>query len=162
MKIGIDLKPFFSGSKYRGIGMYSREIIAEMLKAERDVEYHFLNFYGDYTVDPVMNQKSFLHKYYTGPKIMDVGEKQLFDNDLTIEIIEKSVKHFLNQSDIDVMLFTSPNEYGNFYKIEWFKEVYTVGILYDLIPMIFPEQCLFDPVYKANYEKSKEIIKNLE
>lgn len=162
MKIGIDLKPFFSGSKYRGIGMYSRELISEILKNGKDMEYHFLNLYGDYLGDPVINQHSFLYQYYTGPKILDVAEKQLFDNDLTEEIIEKSVKHFLEQSKIDIMLFTSPNEYGNFYKAEWFKNVYTVGILYDLIPMIFPEQCLFDPVYKANYEKSIEFIKNLD
>ena len=162
MNIGIDLKPFFSGSKYRGIGMYSRELVFEILKNRENIKYHFLNLYEDYIGDPIMNETSFLYQYYTGHKIMDVGEKQLFDNDLTIEIIEKSVKHFLNQSDIDVMLFTSPNEYGNFYKIEWFKEVYTVGILYDLIPMIFPEQCLFDPVYKDNYEKSIEFIKNLD
>lgn len=162
MNIGIDLKPFFSGSKYRGIGLYSRELISEILKNGKDIKYHFLNLYGDYLGDPVINQHSFLYQYYTGPKILDVGEKQLFDNDLTEEIIEKSVKHFLEQSKIDVMLFTSPNEYGNFYKAEWFKNVYTVGILYDLIPMIFPEQCLFDPVYKANYEKSIEFIKNLD
>ena len=162
MNIGIDLKPFFSGSKYRGIGMYSRELISEILKNGKDMKYHFLNLYGDYLGDPVINQHSFLYQYYTGPKIIDVGEKQLFDNDLTEEIIEKSVKHFLEQSKIDIMLFTSPNEYGNFYKAEWFKNVYTVGILYDLIPMIFPEQCLFDPVYKDNYEKSIEFIKKLD
>ena len=162
MNIGIDLKPFFSGAKYRGIGMYSRELISEILKNGKDMKYHFLNLYGDYLGDPVINQHSFLYQYYTGPKILDVGERQLFDNDLTEEIIEKSVKHFLEQSKIDIMLFTSPNEYGNFYKAEWFKNVYTVGILYDLIPMIFPEQCLFDPVYKANYEKSIEFIKNLD
>ena len=162
MNIGIDLKPFFSGSKYRGIGMYSRELISEILKNGKDMKYHFLNLYGDYLGDPVINQQSFLHQYYTGPKILDVGEKQLFDNNLTEEIIEKSVKHFLEQSKIDIMLFTSPNEYGNLYNAEWFKNVHTVGILYDLIPMIFPEQCLFDPVYKANYEKSIEFIKNLD
>ena len=44
MKIGVDLKPFFSGSRYRGIGMYSRELISEMLnKEEIHTEYHFLN-----------------------------------------------------------------------------------------------------------------------
>ena len=46
MNIGIDLKPFFSGSKYRGIGMYSRELISEILKNGKDMKYHFLNLYG--------------------------------------------------------------------------------------------------------------------
>ena len=164
MKIGVDLKPFFSGSRYRGIGMYSRELISEMLnKEEIHTEYHFLNLYGDYIGDPAMNHQCFLYQYYTGgDKNIDMGKRQFFDNKLTEEIIEKQVEHFINKSNIDVMLFTSPNEYGNLYKAEWFENVFTVGILYDLIPLIFPEQCLFDPVYRENYERSIEFIKSLD
>ena len=62
MNIGIDLKPFFSGSKYRGIGMYSRELIFEMLKKRENIKYHFLNLYEDYIGDPVMNETSFLDR----------------------------------------------------------------------------------------------------
>ena len=38
MKIGIDLKPFFTGSKYRGIGKYSRELINNMIEEENSSE----------------------------------------------------------------------------------------------------------------------------
>ena len=76
--------------------------------------------------------------------------------------LEKEVSHFIENSDIDVMIFTSPNEYGNLYKKKWFDNILTVGILYDLIPLVFPEQCLFDPIYKADYEKSLTFIKELD
>lgn len=162
MRIGIDLKPFSTGSKFRGIGMYSRELINELLKMNNDAEFHFLNMYTKYQDDPEMDERSYLHEYYTGPQIVDVGERQLFRDDRLDNLMEAQVKHFLKQSTIDIMLFTSPNEYGTLYKHEWFEGVQTAGILYDLIPLMFPDQCLFDNVYRKDYERSLEFIKNLD
>ncbi|MBP6281745.1 MAG: glycosyltransferase family 4 protein [Leptotrichiaceae bacterium] len=162
MKIGIDLKPFFTGSKYRGIGKYSRELINNMIEEDSENEYHYLNMYDDYQGDPKINEKCFLHQYFSGPKIIDVGERQLFNQESMDSFLEKEVSHFIENSDIDVMIFTSPNEYGNLYKKKWFDNILTVGILYDLIPLVFPEQCLFDPIYKADYEKSLTFIKELD
>lgn len=162
MKIGIDLKPFFTGSKFRGIGMYARELIKELLKLENDTEYHFLNMYGKYAGDPALGEKCYLYEYYTGPKYVDVGERQLLSDKKTNQIIRAEVEHFLEQSQIDVMLFTSPNEYGNLYEADWFSGITKVAILYDLIPLIFPEQCLFDAKYKADYDRSLEFLKSMD
>ncbi len=162
MKIGIDLKPFSTGSKFRGIGMYARELIKEMLQMDDTTEYHFLNMYEPYDCDPEIDEKCYLHQYYLGPKIIDVGEKQLFRDERTEKIREAYVRHFIEKSKIDVMLFTSPNEYGGLYQAEWFQDVFTVGILYDLIPLVFPEQCLFDKTYKEDYQNSLKFIKNLD
>ena len=162
MKIGIDLKPFSTGSKFRGIGMYSRELIRELLKIDNDFEYHFLNLYQKYDGDPELNDKCHLYQYNMGPKIVDVGERQLFRDFRTTSVIEGAVKHFIEKSDIDVMFFTSPNEYGNMYKAEWFDGVYKVGILYDLIPLMFPNQCLFDKTYTKDYQDSLEFLKGLD
>lgn len=162
MKIGIDLKPFSTGSKYRGIGMYSRELIKELLKLENDFEYHFLNLYQKYDGDPKLNEKCHLYQYNMGPQIIDVGERQLFRDGRTLSFVEGAVKHFIEQSNIDVMFFTSPNEYGNMYKAEWFDGVYKVGILYDLIPLMFPNQCLFDKTYTKDYMDSLEFVKGLD
>lgn len=42
MKIGIDLKPFSTGSKYRGIGCFARGLIDALLKMENsDLEFYF-------------------------------------------------------------------------------------------------------------------------
>lgn len=162
MKIGIDLRPFFTGSKFRGIGMYSRELIKELLKVGNEAEYHFLNMYGEYVGDPLLDENCFLYEYYTGPKYVDVGERQLLATEKTKAIIKAEVEHFLEQSQIDVMFFTSPNEYGNLYDASWFQGVQKVAILYDLIPLIFPEQCLFDKKYKEDYERSLDFLCSMD
>lgn len=162
MKVGIDLKPFNTGSKFRGIGTYSRELIKELINRDEDIEYHMLNLYAEYDDDPKMNYKCILHNYYNGPQIVDVGESFLFRDERLDYYREAQIRHFLKQSDIDIMFFTSPNEYGNMYKKEWFSDVFTVGILYDLIPLLFPEQCLFNKKYADDYMKSLDFIKSLD
>ena len=117
MKIGIDLKPFSTGSKYRGIGHYSRELIQELLNQyDHAMEFHFLNLYQDYTGDPGLDGTCKLYQYPMGPRVMDVGERQLLRDSRTKAIIEGAVRHFIDQSRIDVMFFTSPTEYGNMYE----------------------------------------------
>lgn len=163
MKIGIDLKPFSTGSKYRGIGCFARGLIAELLKIDdRDLEFHFLNLYQPYQGDPELNENCRLYQYPMGPQIMEAGEKQLFRDTRTKDVIEGAVRHFLEQSQVDVMIFPSPNEYGNLYQAEWFHDVYTVGIVHDLIPLLFPDQFLYDELYKKDYFQSLEFIKGLD
>ena len=150
MKSGIDLKPFSTGSKYRGIGMYSSELIREFLKT--DHEFYFLNLYEKYDGTPDLTGDSHLYQYHTGPKIVDSGERQLCHDPRTKEIIKAAVGNFIENTSIDVMLFTSPTEYANLYEADWFGPVFKAAILYDLIPLIFPDQCLFDSTYKEDYE----------
>jgi Glycosyltransferase len=162
MKIGIDLKPFFTGSKYRGIGVYARELITELLQKDAENEYHFLNMYGEYENDPKTNKQCCIHNYFTGPSYVDVGQRQLLRDERTEEVLEAQTAHFLQQSEIDVMLFTSPNEYGGMFKAKWFEGIFKVGILYDLIPLIFPEQCLYDETYSVDYNRSIEFLKGMD
>lgn len=162
MKIGIDLKPFSTGSKYRGIGMYSRSLIKEMLQINNFDEYHFLNLYEKYDGDPRLNENCVLHQYNMGPQITDVGERQVFCDEKLENVVEASVKHFLEKSQIDVMLFTSPVEYGNMFKAEWFESIFKVGILYDLIPLVFPEQCLFNKQYAKAYYQALDFLSQMD
>lgn len=163
MKIGIDLKPFSTGSKYRGIGCFARGLIEELLKMEHSgLEFYFLNLYEPYQGDPELNANCRLYQYHLGPQIVDVGERQLLQNTKTIKVFQGAVSHFLEQSQIDVMVFPSPNEYGNLYKAEWFQGVYKVGIVHDVIPLLFPDQFLFDPLYKKDYEQSIDFLKGLD
>lgn len=162
LKIGVDLRPFYTGSKYRGIGMYARELLKEMLELDKEDEFHMLSLYGTYEGDPELNERCFFYQYFAGPKKIDVGERQLLYDPRTVEMIEAEVKNYIRSSKIDIMFFTSPNEYGNLMRAEWFKGIFKVGILYDLIPLIFPKQCLFDSAYRADYEKSIEFIKEMD
>ena len=100
VKIGIDLKAFFSGSKYRGIGTYSRKLIEEILKNTENMnfEYHFFNLYGKYEGDPAINKNSFLHNYYSGPKNI-FKDRVFFDTEKTIDIIEKDM-NFVDLQEI--------------------------------------------------------------
>ena len=163
MKIGIDLKPFSTGSKYRGIGHYSRELIRELLdQNDHEMEFHFLNLYQDYTGDPVLNGRCKFYQYPMGPRVVDVGELQRLRDPRTKNVIEGAVRHFIEQSNIDVMFFTSPTEYGNMYDNKWFQDVFTVGILYDLIPSIFPQQCLCNADFEEDYNRSIDFLKGLD
>lgn len=163
MKIGIDLKPFSTGSKYRGIGHYTRELIRELLdQGDQETEFHFLNLYQEYNGDPKLDGRCKLYQYPMGPRIVDVGERQLFRDPRTKIVIEGAVRHFIEKSRIDVMFFTSPTEYGNMYDHIWFQDVFTVGILYDLIPLIFPQQCLCDPDFEKDYRRSTDFLKGLD
>ena len=51
MKIGIDLRPLYTGSRFRGIGTYTLEVLRELLKLDKENEYHFLNLYGEFPED---------------------------------------------------------------------------------------------------------------
>lgn len=162
MRIGIDLRPFYTGSRFRGIGVYARNLIAEMLRLDQENEYHFLNVYGDFPNDVPMDNRCFVHSYYTGPIVVDCGERNLYRVPELENVRKAQVKNFLSESKIDVMLFPSPNEYGNMFKADWFQSVRTLGIVYDIIPLLFPNQFLFDPVYTEDYFKSIEFVKELD
>ncbi|MCR5090942.1 MAG: glycosyltransferase [Oscillospiraceae bacterium] len=159
MKIGIDLRPLYTGSKYRGVGIYTRETLKQLLRMDRENEYHFLNLYGDFPDDLVLDDRCFLHSYYDGPMITDCGNRNLFRIPELDGLRETQVRDYLQSSKIDVMLFTSPNEYGNPFQAEWFSGVRTASILYDVIPLVFPKQCLFDARYRQDYEASLDFVK---
>ncbi len=74
MRIGIDLRPLYTGSKYRGIGVYAKQLITELLHLAPEHEYHFLNVYGDFPEGIPFNERCFLHSYYQGPMIEDCGQ----------------------------------------------------------------------------------------
>ena len=76
LKIGVDLRPFYTGSKYRGIGMYARELLKEMLELDKEDEFHMLSLYGTYEGDPELNERCFFYQYFAGPKKIDVGERE--------------------------------------------------------------------------------------
>ncbi len=162
MRIGIDLRAFYTGSKYRGIGTYSRELVREMLRLAPENEYHFLNLYGDFPESVPLNDRCFVHSYYQGPVVTDCGERNLFRVPELEAVREAQVKDFLRTSKVEWMLFTSPLEYGNPFRIEWFQSVHTATILYDLIPLAFPQQCLYDARYKADYMESLDFLRGVD
>ena len=162
MRIGVDLRPFYTGSRFRGIGIYAKNLIEAMLRLAPEHEYHFLNVYGDFPSGIALNEHCFVHSYYHGPMIEDCGNRNIFRIPELECIREAQVIDFLNSSKIDWMLFTSPLEYGNPFRIEWFQSVHTAAVVYDLIALAFPKQCLFDDRFKSDYMDSLEFIKRVD
>lgn len=162
MRVGIDLRAFFTGSGYRGIGIYSKELIEELVCIQDDTTYHFLNMYGNYKEELKLNERCFLYEYYTGPQLNDTDERRLLTLDKTKSVIRAEVEHYLDQSRIDVMLFTSPNEFGNFFDAKWFDGVKKVAVIHDFIPLVFPKQYLSNELYRSDYEKSIDFVKSMD
>lgn len=162
MRVGIDLRAFFTGSKYRGIGIYSKKLIEGLVHIQDDTTYHFLNLYGKYKEELKLNERCFLYEYDTGPQLNDADGRRLLTLDQTKSIVKAEVEHYLEQSRIDVMLFTSPNEFGNFFDAEWFAGVKKAAVIHDFIPFIFPDQYLSNEWYRSDYEKSIEFVKSMD
>ncbi|MDR1001444.1 MAG: glycosyltransferase family 4 protein [Clostridiales bacterium] len=161
MKIGIDLRPFSTASKFRGIGSYARNFIKHIYAVMKDVEFHFLDLYGaDYEMPG--SQRCYYY-YYCGPTInKNGGERQLLIDERIKTVTEAQVRHFIRHSQIDVMFIPSPVEYGNPFEYAWFDGVATVTIFYDAIPLQFPKQYLYDPVYSKDYYDSIEYVKKFD
>lgn len=162
MKIGIDLKAFTTDSRFRGIGMVAKYLLEGTMEILPEAEFHYLNMYSGYEGDLPESGRQKLHSYYTGPKVIDVGTRQLFSDPRADSILKAQIQHFIKQSGIDIMFFSSPHEYGNLFKPGWFEGIKTVGILYDLIPLVFPNQYLYDETFKADYFKSLDFVKSLD
>ena len=118
MRIGFDLRPFYTGSRFRGIGTYVKNLLEELLALDKENEYHFLNVYGRFPHDLPTNGRCFVHSYYAGPMIADCGERNLYRIPELDNVRKAQVQDFLHNSQIDIMFFPSVNEYGNMFKAE--------------------------------------------
>ena len=162
MKLGIDLSPFFTESKYRGIGRYARGLIEELVQVDRADEFHFFNIYGEYEADPRLNEQCFLHRYNCGPLLKDQGERLLLHDPALEDYLHAVADHFIRSSEIDAMLFLSMLENDQPLQADWFSRVFKVGILYDLIPLIYEQEYLSDEEVKERYFANLEFVKKMD
>ena len=162
MKLGIDLSPFHTESKYRGIGRYVRGFLQELIHIDDMDQFHFLNFYGTFEGDPKMNSNCFIYNYSCGPSIKNSGVKLLLDDRSCEDIFRANVDRFLKSSQIDAMLFLSLMEDNIPVRAEWFTGVFKIGILYDLIPLVFPDEYLINENIRNNYLASLDQIRQMD
>lgn len=122
MKIGIDIRPLQDKSKFRGIGYYLSHLLEEISKIDKHNEY-LLYLYSDTPVNLNLNPK-FRYKF------VELGP-------FTAHELRYKLKVSLNQTvnvkdeNLDLFLVSDPS-YGIPRGVKK-----TVGILYDLIPLIF-------------------------
>lgn len=162
MRLGVDLSPFYTESKYRGIGRYARGLLQELIRIDEKDQFHFLNIYGAYEGEPPMNQRCFLHQYPCGPKIEFSGGKLLLADPSTADYLHAAIDQYLRSSRIDAMLFLSMMENNMPFQVEWFSGVTKIGILYDLIPLVFSEEYLPSEKDKQHYLDTLEFAKQMD
>jgi glycosyltransferase involved in cell wall biosynthesis len=78
------------------------------------------------------------------------------------KIIRALYKSFIKKNNIDIFLFLAPFEYYSCYDPEWFEGVYTVMVMHDLIPYIFPEQYLARQGTRAWYAEIMQFVKSAD
>ena len=162
MRLGVDLGPFYTESKYRGIGRYARGLLHELIRIDESDSFHFLNVYGECTGDPQMNRQCYLHNYYCGPVIEHSGGKLLLDDAALENYFHATVDHYLQSSKIDAMLFLSLMEVNRPFQVEWFSGVYKIGILYDLIPLVFQTEYLKQENNRRDYMEALELLRKMD
>ena len=162
MRLGVDLSPFYTESKYRGIGRYARGLLQELIRFEETDQFHFLNIYGSYQGDLPMNRQCYLHNYFCGPAIEHSAGKQLLYDPALVDFFHATINDYLQSSKIDAMLFLSLMEINRSYQAEWFSGVFKIGILYDLIPLVFEDEYLSEANNRQNYMASLELFRQMD
>ncbi|MEK4128667.1 glycosyltransferase [Solibacillus sp. FSL W8-0474] len=159
MNIAIDMLAVLGpGSKNRGIGNYTTSQLKSLLKQDKKNKYFLLNFYEDCNLKQLLNYGDNVteHYYYLGPEEV-LGKDERFSS-----IFESIIKKFLLENGIDVFYFTSPFDGLVSYNLEWFKDVQTVGTLYDIIPYIFKDRYLPNKDIKRTYMKQIENVLKMD
>lgn len=137
MKIAFDATGILGpGSKNRGIGNYSTGQFAAMVEQDEENEYFFFNLFEE--------EFSFKESITEGKNLKEFslysGKDYFLLKDLGNDVVRKIIHKFIKENRIDVFYFTSPFDGHMKYQAEWFKDVRTVVLVYDIIPYIFKER----------------------
>lgn len=125
MRIGVDIRPLQDKSRFRGIGYYLSHILTELSNIDRKNEY-FLYLYSGASIDLKLNPK-FRYKFI---EITPFTTYELRYK------LRSSLKQSLNVSKDNLdLFFVSDPSYGI---PRGAKK--TIGVLYDLIPIIFSDR----------------------
>lgn len=161
MRLGIDLTPFFTDSNHRGIGRYAKGLLEELVDINDMDQFHFLNIFGEYQADLKLNERCYLHRYNCGPYLKKEGKLVLSDPAME-EYIQAAIDNFVNSSKIDAMLFLSMMENNDTIRAEWLSDIYKIGILYDLIPMLYQDAYLGSDEARETYFRALEFVKKMD
>ncbi|PLR80749.1 hypothetical protein CVD25_08370 [Bacillus canaveralius] len=134
VKLNIAFDTFYtsSASNFRGIGDYTRNMIENIMRLNKT---HSIFFFSP---DPYQ--------------------------DTSIQI--NKLQSFLTNNSIDLYHVTSPVEYlfnhNELLNREWFGDVKLAVTFYDVIPLIYPEIYLSDPIVKNKFLYIMDFIKNCD
>lgn len=163
MRIVVDMQGWQSASRNRGIGRYTLSLVKAMVESKDRHEYILL-FNGSFDnsfqeFQQIFNLDGILVKFWY-PLIPT--SYLLSENDDNRIVSEKIYKDFVNSLNPDFLLITSIFEGLGDNTISYLdgSESFKTGvILYDLIPLIYPEKYLSNNVLKGWYENKLDYLK---
>lgn len=120
----------------RGIGNYALDLFKTMIQNDVINKYYFVNFFEDFNLtDHISSDNLTELKFSCGRDLY------LLIDPYCKEIMGDIIRKIVSQYNIDVYMITSPFENGiHVYQQEWFYDVYTAAIVYDIIPFIFRDK----------------------
>ena len=146
MRVLIDVTGLLSDSYFRGIGRYTRELVSSLYELDTDAEIHLL-----------LNSKLAAHfsevrrvlESYAGEMQMHFWREPKLGGGLDYELPEYAASNLIltekiNQIAPDVFILTEHFHRGfDFSQLE-IKSCKTGVFVYDLIPLMFPDEYLAD------------------
>lgn len=144
MNIAIDIQPVASPSKNRGMGIYTYNLLKEIFKVDNKNTYYLFNCCGECIFDhEELPENVHYFSFYPGKDRFLVQKHKVWQNDYS-QLLEGLYKSFIKKNNIDIFIITSLFDQYICYSREWFLDVPVAVIAYDLIPLIFKEQYLYD------------------
>lgn len=166
MRIAIDIQPFASPSAQRGIGMYSKGLLKEMIAQHPEHEYHLFNLYGDCKLE---NERFpdyvHFHTFYAGEDryLLRFDNREGYEDQLFYDsILEGIFQTFIHQNKIDLFVVLSPFDVLLSYRSRWFHGTRLAAIVYDWIPLLFQEKYLLEAVEKKRYFNTIDFLKSAD
>lgn len=159
MNIAFDAWAFSYGSKERGMGRYTFNLIRQMVFEHQNHQYYFFNTINSYSLAKDLKYPANFHE-----TILDTGRNQFIEKeDGFLSIYGDLLRCFIKDNHIDVFYMTSPfDPKQRVYQHEWFDDVMLCATVYDLIPLLFKEHYLKDPAYRKDYFSKLELLKQCD
>ncbi len=132
MRIGIDVQPLQTGTRYAGVGCYLRNLLQHLCFVDTENEYVLLLNNSDY-LEEVNSPSSLWKKYYVNRKHR-LGRFWWCWDTLYLPIV-------FTQKKIDIYHYNSLSEAEKMAPPFPFGNHRVVATVHDLIPVKFPEQC---------------------
>lgn len=171
MRIAIDMQGVQTGSKYRGIGRYASNFVKALRKESKESNEFLLFFNGlfDDGLDEIIDEyahifgRSSIKVWYSPGPVSSIDRRNMTKK----KVAEAIQAYALERTDPDVILFTTVMEgYGDDCVIAHPKKssltVPTVGIFYDLIPLLNETAYLSDPDVNSWYRNQLDVLKELD
>lgn len=148
-------------SKNRGIGNYVKGLFSTMIDMDTSNHYFLLNFFEDTEFKNKLQHPERLKETY----LYCGDNNDLLSNPEFKYILGNAIRRFIQENKIDVFIITSPFESRLFpYEREWFGDVKTVAIVYDIIPYLFQNRYFAGDIEKNGrwYLERLEMLKSMD